>query len=183
MSSAGTRGPAASTARGVIMAKSEFEVCSRVERPDPRLGELGRRDFLYRFGRGVGSLALSSLLCRDGWLQAAETAQDPLAPKQPHFAAKAKACIFLFMEGGSGPDGHLRSQTGVGQVPWDPGHPRLRQPGEADLRGQPLQVRQTRAVRHGSIGDLSPPGHPVWTTSRWSARSTPTRRPIPGPAS
>ena len=84
------------------MTKSEFEVCSRVERPDPRLGEMGRRDFLYGFGRGVGSLALSSLLCRDGWLQAADTAPDPLAPKQPHFAAKAKACIFLFMEGAPG---------------------------------------------------------------------------------
>jgi hypothetical protein len=39
----------------------------------------------------LGSIALSSLL---------DAAQDPMAPKQPHFAPKAKNVIFLFMAGG-----------------------------------------------------------------------------------
>ena len=82
------------------MRKREFDFCQQVEPgPDPRSGELGRRDFLYRLGRGVGSVALSSLLYRDGLLQAADQGFNPLAPKLPHFAAKAKSCIFLFMAG------------------------------------------------------------------------------------
>jgi hypothetical protein len=81
------------------MPKNWMGVCNCVEAPpDPRLGALGRRDFLFRFGRGVGSLALTSLLYRDEYLHA-ETPADPLAPKPPHFPAKAKSCIFLFMYG------------------------------------------------------------------------------------
>ncbi|HWQ31971.1 MAG TPA: DUF1501 domain-containing protein [Blastocatellia bacterium] len=60
-----------------------------------------RRDFLFRAGNGFGALALSYLLARD----AAATEKpkpllNPLAPKPPHFAARAKAVIFLFMVGG-----------------------------------------------------------------------------------
>jgi hypothetical protein len=45
---------------------------------------------------GFGALALQSLLARDG--RAAERV-NPLAAKAPHFAAKAKSVIFLFMVG------------------------------------------------------------------------------------
>ena len=51
-----------------------------------------RRDFLRLAGGGFGALALSAL--------EAQAADAPFAPKAPHFAAKAKAVIFLFMEGG-----------------------------------------------------------------------------------
>ena len=44
-------------------------------------------------------LALASLLEKQGLL-AAVTPSDPLAPKPPHFAPKAKSVIFLFMSGG-----------------------------------------------------------------------------------
>ena len=86
------------------MAKNEFEFCRNVERPDPRSGELGRRDFFYRFGQGVGSMALSSLLAPDGLMAAAsnEASDNPLAPKKSHLPAKAKSCIFLFMSGAPG---------------------------------------------------------------------------------
>ena len=63
-------------------------------------GELGRRDLLSRFGRGMGSIALTSLLHQTGALSAAPVAGDPLAAKKPHFPAKAKSCISLFMYGG-----------------------------------------------------------------------------------
>src|SRR5581483_10952608 len=64
-----------------------------------------RRDFLFRAGNGFGALALASLLARDA--EAADRGQakdkapavNPLAPKAPHFAPKAKAVIFLFMVG------------------------------------------------------------------------------------
>lgn len=87
------------------MRKGEFQFCNRVERvPDLRLGGLGRRDFLFRFGSGVGSLALSSLLQQDGSLRAAngttQLTDNPLAPKPPHRSGpRAKSCIFLFMAG------------------------------------------------------------------------------------
>ena len=84
------------------MPKGEFEFCSNVQPVDSRLGGLGRRDFLYRFGTGVGSLALSSLLYEDACLVAAARTEDQLTPKSPHLPAKAKSCIFLFMEGAPG---------------------------------------------------------------------------------
>lgn len=57
-----------------------------------------RREFLSRMGQGFGLLALSSLLAREGL--AAPAPIDPLAPRGSHFAGKAKAVIWLFMNGG-----------------------------------------------------------------------------------
>ncbi len=51
-----------------------------------------RRGFLYTLGASLGSVAFSDLLAKE--------AGSPLAPKDPHLAPKAKACIFLVMEGG-----------------------------------------------------------------------------------
>jgi hypothetical protein len=56
-----------------------------------------RRHFFRDCGVGLGAMALGSLFARDG-LGAAPV--DPLAPKKPHFAPKAKSVIFLFMAGG-----------------------------------------------------------------------------------
>ncbi|HTD65087.1 MAG TPA: DUF1501 domain-containing protein, partial [Candidatus Limnocylindria bacterium] len=66
--------------------------------------DLTRRDFLVSAARGVGGLAFAWLLASDGLL-AAEKGKNsvefnPLAPKPPHFAPKAKQCIFIYMEGG-----------------------------------------------------------------------------------
>ncbi|MGH9629801.1 MAG: DUF1501 domain-containing protein, partial [Bryobacteraceae bacterium] len=58
-----------------------------------------RRDFLANAGSGFGALALGALLAGDG-VAAAIKGGNPLAPKQPHFAPKAKSVIWLFMEGG-----------------------------------------------------------------------------------
>ncbi len=54
-----------------------------------------RRQFLERSGLGFGSLAASFLLGRD-----AQAARNAMAARPPHFAAKGKAVIFLFMHGG-----------------------------------------------------------------------------------
>ncbi|MDX2034722.1 MAG: DUF1501 domain-containing protein [Blastocatellia bacterium] len=56
-----------------------------------------RREFLYSLGASLGSVALTALLARDA---AAEQSDRPLAPKEGHFKARAKSCIFLTMEGG-----------------------------------------------------------------------------------
>ncbi len=59
-----------------------------------------RRSFLTTAASGIGGLALTSMLRDDGVLAAeAPKAANPLAPKPPHFEAKAKACIFIFMAG------------------------------------------------------------------------------------
>src|SRR5436189_5877280 len=57
---------------------------------------LTRRQILQRSGCGFGALALQSLLGADGAL----ASKNPLAPRVPHFAPKAKSVIFLFMYGG-----------------------------------------------------------------------------------
>src|SRR3954451_25162473 len=59
-----------------------------------------RRDFLATAASGLGAAALGSLLNADGLL-AAESQANPLALHPPHFAPKAKQCIFIFMEGGT----------------------------------------------------------------------------------
>jgi hypothetical protein len=67
------------------------------------LPPLSRRQLLQRTAAGFGSLALASMLADDNLrtVRAAENPLvDPLAPRAPHFAARAKRIIFLFMAGG-----------------------------------------------------------------------------------
>jgi len=62
--------------------------------------EVSRRWFLQRCGVGLGSIALSQLFAEAGLAAPLEMQPaDPLAPKAPHFAPKAKRVIFLFMAG------------------------------------------------------------------------------------
>ncbi len=60
-----------------------------------------RRSFLRRAGNGLGLLALAGLLDQKGLLAAEDDRSlNPLAPRPPHFPAKAKSVIWLFMNGG-----------------------------------------------------------------------------------
>jgi hypothetical protein len=67
---------------------------------------LTRRQALLRSGSGLAAIALGYLLQRDGALASAGANEvglgraGPLAPRQPHFPAKAKCVISLFMQGG-----------------------------------------------------------------------------------
>ncbi len=61
-----------------------------------------RRSFLANTANGAGMLALASLLRDDGLLANDATgnaAVDPLAPRPAHFAPRAKACIYIYLEG------------------------------------------------------------------------------------
>jgi Protein of unknown function (DUF1501) len=59
-----------------------------------------RRSFFRRCAGGIGTIALADLLAKEGRAATDQPVlQDPLAPKPPHFAGKAKNVIFLFMEG------------------------------------------------------------------------------------
>ncbi|MDF1852904.1 MAG: DUF1501 domain-containing protein [Verrucomicrobiales bacterium] len=55
-----------------------------------------RRDLLKGCGMGFGSVALQALLAE----QSRAAISNPLAPKTPHFAPRAKNVIFLYMDGG-----------------------------------------------------------------------------------
>jgi len=78
--------------------------------------ERTRREFLLSSASGLGAVGLGSMLAADGVLADGGSAGaspshggsatsvdldsvNPLAPKEPHFDAKAKACIFIFMAG------------------------------------------------------------------------------------
>lgn len=96
---------------------------------------LTRRDFFTTTANGLGMLALGALLHEDrAFAVPAETDADPLRPKAPHFAPKAKNCIFIFMEGAP-------SQLDL----YDP-KPKLN-----ELNGQPLPESMTKNVRFAFI--------------------------------
>ncbi|MCZ2146568.1 MAG: DUF1501 domain-containing protein [Bryobacterales bacterium] len=65
-------------------------------RPEELFAVHNRRMFLRDCASGIGMMALGNLLASEG---RTATIDDPLAPKKPHFPAKAKNVIFLFMEG------------------------------------------------------------------------------------
>jgi hypothetical protein len=65
---------------------------------DPKV--LARRWFLGQCGVSLGSLALMDLFAADAPAKPQAALDDPLAPKPPHYPAKAKSVIYLFMAGG-----------------------------------------------------------------------------------
>ena len=56
-----------------------------------------RRHFLKTCQLGIGATALSALLAKDA--AAGPIVENPLAPKKPHFPAKAKRVIYLHLTG------------------------------------------------------------------------------------
>jgi uncharacterized protein (DUF1501 family) len=70
---------------------------------DPRREQtqLLRRQFFTSTASGLGAVALASLLANDRLLadDSPEQSVNPLAPKAPHFAPRAKRCIFVFPAG------------------------------------------------------------------------------------
>src|SRR5215468_6694924 len=96
-----------------------------------------RRDFLTSAASGVGLLALASLLRGEGLLASEPGpagAANPLVPRPPHFAPKARACICIYLEGAP-------SQIDL----FDP-KPRLN-----ELDGQALPESMTKNVRFAFI--------------------------------
>ena len=73
------------------------ETASTVRSRPSTVRRMGRRDLLYGLGASVGAVAFTDLLAREAW-----AAPGPLAPKEPMLPAKAKACIFVVLEGGPG---------------------------------------------------------------------------------
>ncbi|HEV3145838.1 MAG TPA: DUF1501 domain-containing protein [Gemmataceae bacterium] len=66
--------------------------------PNPEFGS--RRQFLARAGGGFGLLAFACLLRNQAHADSQPEIRNPMAAKEPHFAAQAKSVIWLFMNGG-----------------------------------------------------------------------------------
>src|SRR5438445_8085723 len=111
----------------------------------PRLADrfLTRRDFLGRCGMGFGMLGLANLLGRQMLSQASGAenlaANSPLAPRSPHFPAKAKRVIHIFANGGPS---HVDT--------FDP------KPILAKLHGKPLPVDNPKTERKTGSAFQSP---------------------------
>lgn len=101
------------------------------------LAPLSRRELLARGGCGLGWLGLMGLLAQDG--AAAPRYANPLAPKAPHHAARAKALIHIFANGGPS---HVDT--------FDP------KPALDKYAGQPLPMENLRTERKTGAALPSP---------------------------
>ena len=144
-----------------------------------------RRQFFGTAARGIGGLALANLFAEDAF--ALTTARDQVGglPDLPHFAPKAKHCIYLHMMGRAAADGPARLQAedeGVlrpGPARFDPPGPA---PDDDDLRTVALSRSPHPPSSSPSTGRAAPgspnscPTRRAWrTTSRSSVPCTPTR--------
>ena len=99
---------------------------------------IGRRQLLRNVAAGFGGLALNGAL---GF----EQLSGPLAPKDPHFAARAKRVIFLFMQGGPS---HIDTFDYKPQLALDDGKPppferaRVQFAKRGNLMRSPWEFRQ-----------------------------------------
>jgi hypothetical protein len=119
----------------VPMSKNHFS------RPEALF--LTRRELLQRSGMGIGLIGLASVFADEGKLvrsaRAAETELHPLAPKAPHFPAKAQRVVHLFMNGGPS---HVDT--------FDP------KPALGDYHGKPLPSPNLRTERKTAGAMRSP---------------------------
>lgn len=61
---------------------------------------ISRRDMLLRTANGFGALALAALMSDKAYGAPTHSAANPMAPRAPHYAPRAKNIIFLYMDGG-----------------------------------------------------------------------------------
>jgi hypothetical protein len=118
-----------------------------------------RREFFLRAGLGFGGLALSAMMADEGLIAKARgevpeiDPMRPLAPRPPHFAARAKSCIFLFMEGGPShidlfdPKPELARQAGK---PLPPSFGKVFTP--MGVGGNTLMATRRTFAQHGECG-------------------------------
>lgn len=107
-----------------------------------------RRTFLQASASGFGYLAFAALAHEQAARGlAAETSDGPLAPKPPHFAARAKRVIFLCMEGAPS---HVDTFDYKPKLSADDGQPAPR--GSGGFRGGKLLGSPFKFKQHGQSG-------------------------------
>src|SRR4051812_46518180 len=125
--------------------------------PGPMSGDLSpsRRDFLWRFGGGLGGMALVSLLGTDQLLAAA--GNDGIVPRSGglHHPAKAKRVIQLFMNGGMSPQDTFDYKPKLIELhgkPFDPGNGQKVESVTGSAAGFPLMKSPFEFKQHGQSG-------------------------------
>ncbi len=109
-------------------------------KPRPEHLALTRRELLCRSGMGMGAFALAGLMQEIGLAPAAaQTTLNPLFPKKPQFAPKAKRVLHIFLNGGPS---HVDT--------WDP------KPMLDKYHGQALPMENLRTERKTGAGFRSP---------------------------
>jgi hypothetical protein len=115
-----------------------------------RQSSRNRRKFLNDSCCGFGSLALASILAQE---QLRAESPSPLGPKKPHFPAKAKSVIFLFMAGGPS---HLETFDPKPLLNELDGQPRPKEFGEAKYQFVSKEARllgsKRTFARYGESG-------------------------------
>src|SRR5262245_11499153 len=129
--------------------KRDYEINEMIETNEKKRSSISRRDFLFEAGSGISGLALIDLLNNDGLLAAGVSDTpavcqgkdafpgSPNLPKPPHFKARAKSMISLFMSGGVS---HLDTFD--------------YKPALAKYHGMPLEGKGEVRVRQGFPGPL-----------------------------
>jgi hypothetical protein len=78
----------------------ETSECCRPTRSDLLGGLLqNRRQFLSRFGQGMGAIGLATLLGPELAMRSEAASMSPLAVRKPHFKPKAKRILHIFAQG------------------------------------------------------------------------------------
>ena len=113
--------------------------------------QLSRRTSLLRCGAGFGAVALSALLADKAYAagttdDASAAAEYPLSTKQPHFPARAKRVIFLFMPGGPSQVDTFDPKPRLEKYNGQPS-PKLYLGQQRNLLGSPWKFR-----KHGQSG-------------------------------
>ena len=120
---------------------------------------ISRRHFFKDCGIGLGAVALNSLLQRDAAAThrssfIAQPSDNPLAPKPPHFAPKAKRVIYLFQAGAPSQLEMFDNKPGLAKYNGKPCPPEL-------LKGQTLAfikpdaalyATEFKFAKHGKSG-------------------------------
>ena len=114
------------------------------------------RDFLWQTQRRLRALALSWLLARDGY-GAGKASANPLAARKPHFEAKAKSVIFLFMVGGPSAIDLFDPKPDLAKMQGKPLPESFGKPVSQFTKGDtPLLASSRKFKKHGKSGlDLS----------------------------
>ena len=119
------------------------------ERASDSMAARSRRAFLSQASGGLGALALATVQAQHG-----HAARDPLAPRDPHHAPKAKSVIWCFMEGGPShmdtfdPKPALEKYAGQ-PMPESYGRPLTAMPGTAH---NTLMPSKRKWAQHGESG-------------------------------
>jgi hypothetical protein len=113
-----------------------------------------RRDFLSRAGGGLGAIALASLLNANAAVADRPQTADPLAPRAPHFAPRAKRVIWCFMDGGPSHLDLFDPKPELAKFAGQPLPPSFKRPvtSMGVTSGTPLMASTHKFAQHGQCG-------------------------------